>query len=272
MSEPEPTDPDLPDVSSGRHDRGTDDGEATRADGTAGRGAADDVTADDNAADDNVTDDGADGGAREPERIVLYGQDAKLRRKRAAAGLVGVVLFAAAFGGVAGLIGGLGPGLVVAGIVAAALGFVVMSNARRQVWLEDRTVVMRSWGSRRVDLVTAPRIELLLSDVRGSRTVSLLVTSESNKAVKVDLAIYAGTGGRELGILALRRLADALADNIEANGLVFSELLVAQLRSEARGDAAADRPLYRIASLAPQGKLAQRFTMEAVSRFVASLG
>ncbi|MBB3053245.1 hypothetical protein FHS23_004289 [Prauserella isguenensis] len=253
MNEPEPTDPDLPDVTGGDSGGKADDGgDAGNAGGPVGAGRS-------------------AGGGHDPERIVLHGQDGKLRRKRAAAGLVGVLLFAAAFGGVAGLIGGLGPGLVVAVIVAAALGFVVASNARRQVWLDGRTVVMRSFGSRRVDLVTASRIELLLSDVRGSRTVSLLVTSESNKAVKVDLAIYAGTGGRELGILALRRLADALADNIEANGLVFSELLVAQLRSEARGDGAADRPLYRIASLAPQGKLAQRFTMEAVSRFVASL-
>lgn len=216
-------------------------------------------------------DPGAARRAAEPDRIMLYGQDAALRRKRVAAGLVGVVLFAAAFGGIAGLIGGMGPGLVVAGVIALLLGFVIVSNARRQVWLEGRTVVMRSWGSRRVDLETAPRIDLLLSDVRGTRTVSLLVTNSANKAVKIDLAVYAGTGGRELGILALRRLADALADNVEANGLVFSELLVAQLRSEARGDGAADRPLYRIASAAPQGKLAQRFTMEAVSRFVASL-
>ncbi|OLT42474.1 hypothetical protein BJF85_22760 [Saccharomonospora sp. CUA-673] len=207
----------------------------------------------------------------EPEKIVLYAQDPTMRRKRALAGLVGVVVFAAAFGGIAGLIGGATTGLVVAGVIAAFLGFVIASNARRQVWLEGRTVVMRTWGERRIDLVTVPQIDLLLSDVRGSRTVSLLVTDSGKKAVKIDLAIYAGTGGRELGILALRRLADALADNVEANGLVFSELLVAQLRSEARGDAAADRPLYRIGSAAPQGKLAQRFTMEAVNRFVASL-
>lgn len=210
-------------------------------------------------------------GRSEPDRIMLYGQDAALRRKRALAGMGGALLFGAAFGGLAGLISGLVPGLVVAAVVAAALAFVVASNARRQVWLEGRTVVLRGWGIRRVDLTTAPRIELLLSDVRGSRTVSLLVTNTAQQAVKVDLAIYAGTGGRELGILALRRLADALADNTDANGLVFSELLVAQLRAEARGDGAADRPLYRIGSLAPQGKLAQRFTMEAVSRFVAQL-
>jgi hypothetical protein len=52
---------------------------------------------------------------------------------------------------------------------------------------------------------------------------------------------------------------------------VFSQLLVAQLRAEAKGDAAADRPLYRLASLAPSGKLAQRLKPEAITRFVASL-
>jgi hypothetical protein len=72
-------------------------------------------------------------------------------------------------------------------------------------------------------------------------------------------------------VLQLRRLANAIMNNVEANGLVFAELLVAQLKSEARGDGAADRPLYRLASAAPSGKLAQRFTMEAVSRFVATL-
>ena len=56
-----------------------------------------------------------------------------------------------------------------------------------------------------------------------------------------------------------------------AAGVVFSQLLVAQLRAEAKGDAAADRPLYRLASLAPSGKLAQRLKPEAITRFVASL-
>jgi hypothetical protein len=60
-------------------------------------------------------------------------------------------------------------------------------------------------------------------------------------------------------------------NNTEANGIVFGELLVAELKSEARGEAVAERPLYRLASAAPSGKLAQRFTMEAVSRFVATL-
>ncbi|PRX46137.1 hypothetical protein B0I33_108284 [Prauserella shujinwangii] len=208
----------------------------------------------------------------EPERIPLYGEDAAARRRRGLSGLAGVVLFGAAFGGIAGLIGGQIAGLVVAALVALPLLYVVLFNMRRQLWLEGTHVVVRTWRTRRIDLVAAQRLDLLVTDVRGTRTVSLLVNArQRGRTAKVDLAVYAGTGGRELGILALRRLADALANNIEANGLVFSELLVAQLRAEARGDAAAERPLYRLASAAPSGKLAQRFTMDAVSRFVATL-
>jgi hypothetical protein len=208
----------------------------------------------------------------EPERIPLHGDNAALRRRRLVSGLVGVVIFAAAFGGVAGLIGGQVAGLVVAAVVGLPLLYVVLFNVRRQVWLRGHTVLVRTWRTRVVDLAAAGRLDLLVTDVRGTRTVSLLVNSgQRGRTAKVDLAIYSGTGGRELGILALRRLADALARNIDANGLVFSELLVAQLRSEARGDAAPGRPLYRLASAAPSGKLAQRFTIDAVSRFVASL-
>jgi hypothetical protein len=120
--------------------------------------------------------------------------------------------------------------------------------------------------------VEAVRIDLLVTDVRGTRTVGLLLNAgQRGKTVKIDLAVYSGTGGRELGVLQLWRLANAIMNNVEANGLVFGELLVAQLKSEARGDAAADRPLYRLASAAPSGKIAQRFTMEAVSRFVATM-
>ncbi|CAM2936982.1 hypothetical protein SAXI111661_09355 [Saccharomonospora xinjiangensis] len=210
--------------------------------------------------------------AREPERIPLSGDDPKARRKRAVSGLIAVALLAAAFGGVAGLVGGQVAGLVVAAVVAVPLVLLVTSGARRRMWLDGTTVVVRTWGSRTVDLVTAPRIDLMITDVRGTRTVSLLVSGQGRSAaVKIDLAVYAGTGGRELGILPLRRLADAVVNNMDAGGVVFSQLLVAQLRAEARGDAAADRPLYRLASAAPSGKLAQRFSIEAVSRFVASL-
>ncbi|MDI5980624.1 hypothetical protein [Amycolatopsis magusensis] len=203
---------------------------------------------------------------------MLTSEDPKLRRRRGCSGLTGVVIFAAAFGGIGGLIGGQVAGLVVAAVVALPLLYLVAFNLRRRVWLESNRLYVRTWRVREIDLTQAGRLDLLVTDVRGTRSVGLLVNAGNRRqTVKIDLAVYAGTGGRELQILALRKLADALANNFEANGMVFSQLLVAQLRAEARGDAAPDRPLYRLASAAPSGKLAQRFTMEAVSRFVASL-
>ncbi|ATY12734.1 hypothetical protein CU254_21430 [Amycolatopsis sp. AA4] len=206
------------------------------------------------------------------ERLPLFADEPKLRRRRAWSGVFGVLILAAAFGGIAGLIGGQLAGLIVAAVVALPLIYVVLYAFRRRIWLEGTTLVVRTWGVRRVDLLEAPRLDVVISDVRGTRTVALLVNAgQRRRAVKLDLAVFSGTGGRELGALQLRRLADAVLNNTEANGLVFSELLVAELRAEARGDAVAERPLYRLASAAPSGKYLQRFPMEAVSRFVATL-
>ncbi|MBB4683211.1 hypothetical protein [Amycolatopsis jiangsuensis] len=208
----------------------------------------------------------------EGERTPLFAEDPKPRRRRLWSGIIGVAIVAAAFGGIAGLIGGQLPGLVTAAVVGLPLLYVVLFAFRRRIWLEGTELVVRTWGVRRVDLVTAPRLDVVITDVRGTRTVGLLVNAgQRRRAVKLDLAAFAGTGGRELGPLELRRLADALLNNTEANGLVFSELLVAELRAEARGDAVAERPLYRLASAAPAGRYLQRFAMEAVSRFVATL-
>ena len=131
-------------------------------------------------------------------------------------------------------------------------------------------MVAKAFGRKSVDLRHADKIELMVTDMRGTRTVGLLLTG-GRKTINLALAIYSGAGGRELGILVLRRLADVLAGSENTGGLVFSQLLVAQLRAEAKGEAAADRPLYRLASLAPAGKLAQRLQPEAITRFVASL-
>lgn len=206
------------------------------------------------------------------ERLALFEEDPRSRRRRGISGLIGAVIVAAAFGGVAGLIGGTVAGLVVALVIALPLLYVMAVSIRRRVWLEGSTLLVRTWGLRRVDLVTATRLDLVVGDVRGSRTVSLLVNAgQRGKVAKVDLAVFSGTGGRELGILPLRKLANALMNNTEANGLVFGELLIAELKTEARGGGVAERPLYRLASVAPSGKYVQRFTMEAVSRFVATL-
>ncbi len=180
------------------------------------------------------------------------------------------LLFGAALGGVVGLVAGRWAGLVTAAVVAGLLGLLAWATGRRTVALEGSTVVARTVGRKAIDLRHADKLELLVTDVRGIRTVGLLI-GRGKKTINLSLAVYSGTGGRELGILVLRKLADVLATSENTAGLVFSELLVGQLRAEAKGEPAPDRPLFRLASVAPTGKLAQRLKPEAVTRFVASL-
>lgn len=183
-----------------------------------------------------------------------------------------IIVLAAAIGGIVGLIGGKVAGLVGAGVVAVPMLVFSWSQARRRLWLEGRVVVTRAFRRREVDLARAERLELVVTNVRGVRTVSLLVSeSPKGRAINLAVASYSVSGGTELGILALRRLADALAASENTGALVFSELLVAQLRAEARDEGLAGRPLYQLAYAAPDGKLAVRLKAEAVTKFVASL-
>jgi hypothetical protein len=191
-------------------------------------------------------------------------------RRRGCVAVTGAVVLGAALGGIVALFAGRTPALVTAGVVIVLLSFVSWVSGRRRLWLEDSVVVSKALGRKEVDLKTVDRIELMVTDIRGTRTVGLLL-SQGRKSINLAVAVYSGAGGRELGILVLRRLADVLAGSENTGGLVFSQLLVAQLRAEAKGDAAADRPLYRLAALAPSGKLAQRLKPEAITRFVASL-
>ncbi|MFC4857431.1 hypothetical protein [Actinophytocola glycyrrhizae] len=191
-------------------------------------------------------------------------------RRRGCVAFGVAVLFGAAIGGIVALFAGQTAALVTAAVVIVAMTFLAWVSGRRRLSLDGDRVVSTALGRKSVDLVHVDRIELMVTDVRGARTVGLLLTGD-RKAINLALAIYSGAGGRELGILVLRRLADVLARSENTAGLVFSQLLVAQLRAEAKGDVAADRPLYRLATLAHGGRLAQRIKPEAVTRFVASL-
>ncbi|MGB3437818.1 MAG: hypothetical protein WBA97_03605 [Actinophytocola sp.] len=191
------------------------------------------------------------------------------RRRGCVAFGVALVL-GAAVGGVVALFAGQTAALVTAAVVVVLLTFVAWVSGRRRLSLDGDRVVSKALGRKSIDLVHVDKIELMVTDIRGTRTVGLLFTG-GRKAINLALAIYAGAGGRELGILVLRRLADVLARSENTSGLVYSQLLVAQLRAEAKGDVAADRPLYRLATIAPAGRLAQRINPEAVTRFVASL-
>ena len=207
---------------------------------------------------------------RTPERISLTITDQAGARRRGCLAVGVAVVFGAAIGGIVGLIAGQTAALITAAVIVVLLLLLSWVSNRRTLWLEGDRVIAKAVGSKSVDLRHAEQIELLVTDIRGTRTVGLLVGG-GGKTINLSLAVYSGTGGRELGILVLRRLADILAGSENTTGLVFSQLLVAQLRAEAKGEAAADRPLYRLASLAPTGRLAQRLKPEAITRFVASL-
>jgi hypothetical protein len=191
-------------------------------------------------------------------------------RRRGCVSLGVALVFGAAIGGIVALFAGQTAALVTAAVVVVLLTFLAWVSGRRKLTLDGDLVVSKALGRKSVDLVHVDKIELMVTDIRGTRTVGLLLTG-GRKSINLALAVYSGAGGRELGILMLRRLADVLARSENTSGLVYSQLLVAQLRAEAKGEMAADRPLYQLAALAPGGRLAQRIKPEAVTRFVASL-
>lgn len=197
-------------------------------------------------------------------------------RLRARTLAAAALLVGAAVGGIVGLFAGPVGFFVALAVVVLPSWLWAYGESRKTSWLHNGQIAIRTLGTRVVDLGSAETLDVLLTDSRGIRTVSLLVTGPpkgktGSKTGTVALAMYAGTGGRELGVYALRRLADALAATGDTRALVLSELLVGQLRAEARGDAAADRPLYRLAALAPQSRIAQKLRPDDISRFVTAL-
>ncbi|MGI8307331.1 hypothetical protein [Saccharopolyspora sp. ASAGF58] len=207
------------------------------------------------------------------ETIPLDLLDRKTIRTRARNVAIAALIVAAALGGIVSLFAGPTGFAITAAIAGIPLLLLAFAESRKTIALRGSELVARAVGTRVVDVKAAERFDLFVTDLRGARTINLLIGGPpKGKAISVSLALYAGTGGRELGILALRRLADTLAGSADTRALVLSQLVVAQLRAEARGDAAPDRPLYRLASVAPPGRMAQRLHPDAVAKFVAALG
>lgn len=212
----------------------------------------------------------APGGADQRTPLDLL-PGAVLRRRAAVVSGIAVVL-GAAVGVTVGLLTGWVLGVIFGVVIGLPLVLLAVAEARRRSWLHEGVVSVRAFGTRSVDVRKATRIELLVTEMRGSRAVGVLVSGPPHdKTINIAVATYHGNGGRELDILALRRLADALAHGTVTDGLVFAELLVAQLRAEARDEPPGARPLYRIAAMAPGGRLAHRVRSDAVGKFVASL-
>ncbi|WP_424108244.1 hypothetical protein [Nocardia farcinica] len=157
---------------------------------------------------------------------------------------------------------GLGAGLLAAVLVAwpiaLAIGLVVavptvcyaLALGRRRIWLSGKTLHARLLvGERRLEVAAASGVELLVFPGRLSR-VALRLT-EGGQTQLIPLAMYTdGGSGRELHLLGLRRLADALAAGESAAAVAVSDLLIRQLRAEARDAGLEERPLYRAVRLA----------------------
>jgi hypothetical protein len=206
------------------------------------------------------------------ERIPLDLLEPAVVRKRARFVVIAALVLGLVIGEVVALLGGLIAGGVTALVVAVPIIVLAVVESRRRVWLEGSRVSVRALGTRTVDLHGLTDLDLMVTDVRGNRTIGLLVTGEpKGRTINVALATYTAVAGRSLGILALRRLADGLSGAGDPGPLVFAELLVAELRAEARGEDLPGRPLYQLAAAVPGGKLAQRIKTDAVTRFVATL-
>ncbi|WP_228001578.1 hypothetical protein [Nocardia australiensis] len=148
--------------------------------------------------------------------------------------------------------------LLVSWPVSLAIGVVVgaptvgyaIALRRRRMWLTGNMIhARRLFGQHRLDLAAATGVEVLVFPSRLSR-IALRITAGADTQI-VPLAMYTDAGsGRELHLLGLRKLADALAACPLAGAVSVSTVLVAQLRAEARDAALEQRPLYRAVRLA----------------------
>ncbi|MFE3544518.1 hypothetical protein ACFXK0_16285 [Nocardia sp. NPDC059177] len=184
-----------------------------------------------------------DSGRAEPVGIDLVAPEvfAPMLRKLALAALgvgVGVTLLSAIW--LSWL-----PALVLGLVVAVPTIGYVFAFGRRRMWLSGTVIhAHRLVGERRIDLAAATGVQLLVFPGRLSRIV-LRVTAGADTQL-VPLAMYTDAdSGRELHLLGLRKLADALAASELAAAVAISEVLVQQLRAEARDAGLTERPLYR---------------------------
>ncbi|WP_324193825.1 hypothetical protein [Nocardia blacklockiae] len=142
------------------------------------------------------------------------------------------------------------PVAVLAGVMLGApTALYAVSVQRRRMWLAGSVIEAQTlFGRRRLDIAAADGVEVLVYPGRLSRIVLRLTGNRARQVV--PLAMYTDAGsGRELHILGLRSLADALAGAGSAAALAVSDLLVGQLRAEARDAALGERPLYRAVQL-----------------------
>lgn len=156
-----------------------------------------------------------------------------------------------------GLLVGVGASFVVAWPTAVLIAVIVggptaasvLLLLRRKSWLSGHIVhARRSFGGTRVDLAQTVSAEVV---VRISRVSQVCVRlGDGTSLITLPLALYINDAGREIGVLPLRRLADALDASELVAAAAVASVLVQQLRAEARGAVLGQRPLYRAVQVA----------------------
>ncbi|MFZ2178070.1 MAG: hypothetical protein WAW17_29405 [Rhodococcus sp. (in: high G+C Gram-positive bacteria)] len=187
----------------------------------------------------------------------------RLKRVAWVAVLVGVVLAV-----VVGVFTSLWIGVVVGAIVSVPTAASALLALRRRITLQHGRI--RSTGgvrSRSVDVTRAVAAELVIRSARVSE-VSVRVT-DADGSLMIPLALYTSDGGRELEILGLRTLADALNAGELVPAAAIASVLIDQLRAEARGAGLMERPLYRAVQLVRSAGRIPRTTL--TDREVAAL-
>lgn len=134
-------------------------------------------------------------------------------------------------------------GILVGAIIGGPTAISALLAMRRRKWMTGKVIhARRALGYHTLDVSQAVIAEMQVRLGRISQVA--LRIGDGDKSVTVALALYTDTGGAELGVLPLRRLADALASSELAAAAAVSSVLVRQLRAEAREAALDERPLY----------------------------
>lgn len=140
--------------------------------------------------------------------------------------------------------------------VAIVLGVVVAVptagsawiGLRRRIWLSGSVIHVRGgFGTKKLSVPALVSAEVQVRTARIDQ-ISLRLYDGKTRAT-VALALYTKGGGRELPILSLRTLADALWTSELVAAAAIASVLVDQLKAEARDAGLEDRPLYRAAEM-----------------------
>lgn len=186
-----------------------------------------------------------------PTRLIVP----KLRVVAVVAGVVGVLV---------AFVASIFVSWPIAAVIGLAVGAPTVISAllgmRGRIWMSDRTVVARRpFGTRRIDVARTVTAELVVRTARINQ-VGLRI-GDGRATVSVPLALYTDDGGRELDLVALRRLADALSSSELAAAASVASVLVQQLRAEALDAGLEARPLYRAVRLVRDAGRPQQTTL-----------